>query len=91
MCVVLLRYISNLYDTEIFRLSTVISGYTRFVCGSFYEATGGAGIAQLVLERTTGWTAGVRSPASRPALGPTQHPIQWVSGPPFSGGKAAGA
>jgi hypothetical protein len=41
---------------------------------------------------------GVRSPAGaedfssslcvRPALGPTQPPVQWVPGGPFSGGKA---
>jgi hypothetical protein len=29
--------------------------------------------------------------ASRPALGPTQSPIQWVSGALFPGGQAAGA
>jgi hypothetical protein len=31
------------------------------------------------------------SMSSRPILGPTQLPIQWVSGGSFPGGKAAGA
>jgi hypothetical protein len=31
------------------------------------------------------------STASRPALGPTQSPIQWVRGGSFPRGKAAGA
>jgi hypothetical protein len=44
----------------------------------------GAGIAQSVLRRDTGWTDGVLLPAraiskaSRPALGPIQPPVQWV-------------
>jgi hypothetical protein len=48
----------------------------------------GAGVAQAVQCLTTGWTIRVRSPteaedfssslASRPALGPTQPPVQWV-------------
>jgi hypothetical protein len=46
-------------------------------------------IARSVQCLTTDWTAGVRSPrqrfflltsASRPALGPTQPPMQWVPG-----------
>jgi hypothetical protein len=53
------------------------------------------------LSLTTDWTTGVRSPAetndfssrymSRPALRPTQPPIQWVPGALSQGWRAAGA
>jgi hypothetical protein len=55
-----------------------------------------------VQRRATRWMIEVLSPgrvlgilllstASRPVLGPTQPPIQWVPGAPSLGGKAAGA
>jgi hypothetical protein len=61
----------------------------------------GAGMAQSVQRRATGSTAEVRFPggqeiflffmSSRPALGPTQPPIQWVPGALSAGVKRQGA
>jgi hypothetical protein len=61
----------------------MLFGYLQFITR--------AGVAQTVQCLTTDWTAGVRSltrgkgffplaPAPRPALGPTQPPVQWVPG-----------
>jgi hypothetical protein len=54
----------------------------------------GAGIAESfgcgLRDGEVGVRVGVFSTSSRPVLGPTQHPIQWVPGASFSGGKAAG-
>jgi hypothetical protein len=59
----------------------------------YYYYYYGAAVAQAVQCLTTGWTIGwsrfdprqrqrifLLAPASRPALGPTQAPTQWVSG-----------
>jgi hypothetical protein len=61
----------------------------------------GAGVAQVVKCLTTGWTTGRSgfdsrrgqrifplASVSRPALGPTQPPVQMGTGGPFPGGKA---
>jgi hypothetical protein len=54
-------------------------------------------VAQSVQCLTTDWKSGIRSPtvvedifltpASRPAVGPTQPPVQWVSGAIYPGVK----
>jgi hypothetical protein len=56
-------------------------------CFGTYHDVGGAGIIQLILRLDTGLFAGVQFPIRerastklRPALGPTQSPVQWVSG-----------
>jgi hypothetical protein len=64
----------------------------------FCVVIGGAGVTHSVQCLITDWTAGFDprqrqrifplTSASRPALGPTQPPVQWAPGGSFPGGKA---
>jgi hypothetical protein len=57
-----------------------IRGYIRAYSGSRDSSALGYGLNDRVFESRQGLESFLSTTASRPALGPTQSPIQWLSG-----------